>query len=102
VGVVLGLAVYVLPLAAAMPRTGLGGAIDRAPGILFARHRQVQLDALSDDRPVPRPYAAALPPACVPAVLAPDPGSGSIAEDGHHDPAARALSPGTPRGPPAP
>jgi hypothetical protein len=85
-----------------MSRPGLGGAIDRTPGIVFARHRQAQLDVVSDDRPAPRPHAPTLPSACVPAVLMPEPSGCSSAENGRHGLAARRPFLGTPRSPPAP
>ncbi len=101
-GAVLGLIIYLIPLAAAMPRTGRGGAVDRAPGIVLARYRQAQLDVAADDRPVLRPPALALPPACMPTVLVPDPagceGEGSLRDDV----ASRPLPAGAPRSPPVP
>ena len=99
---ILGLLVYLLPIAAAMPRPALGGAADRTPGIVFARHRQVQLDAVSDDRPAPGPHAPTLPSACVPAVRVPEPSGCSSAGDSRHGLAAHRPLPGTPRSPPAP
>jgi hypothetical protein len=98
----LALLVYLLPLATVMPRPGLGGAIDRIPGIVSARSRQAQMDVASDDRPAPRPFAPALPSACAPAGLEREPGGCSSAEGGGHDLAAVRPSPGSPRSPPVP
>ena len=72
-GALLGLLIYLLPLAAALPRSARGGAIDRTPGIVLARYRPAQADVAADDRPLPPPSTPALTPACRPAVLAPDP-----------------------------
>ena len=60
-GAILGLLVYLLPLAAAMPRPGWGGAADRTPGIVFARYRQAQTDVATDDRPVAAAARAGAP-----------------------------------------
>ena len=61
-GAILGLLVYlVLPLAAAMPRPGRGGAVDRTPGIVLARYRQAQADVAADDRPVATAVDAGAP-----------------------------------------
>jgi len=73
VGAILGLLIYFLPLAAALPRSARGGLVDRTPGIVLARYRQAQTDVTADDRPLPPRSAPALTPACMPAVLAPDP-----------------------------
>ena len=98
-GAVLGLLIYLLPLAAAIPRPGWGGAADRTPGIVLARYRQAQADVAADDRPVPRPSTTALVPASTPAVLAPDPtGCSSV---GVWDEVASLPLPGSPsRSPP--
>jgi hypothetical protein len=78
-GAILGLLVYlVLPLAAVMPRPARGGAVDRTPGLVLARYRQAQADVAADDGSPPRPSTSVLTPACVPAVLAPDPTGCSI------------------------
>ena len=101
-GAILGLLVYLLPLAAAIPRPGWGGPVDRAPGIVVARYRQAQLDAAADDRPAPQPPVLALPFACMPAVLASDPtgcsGEGTVRDDF----SSRPVAAGAPRSPPVP
>jgi hypothetical protein len=96
---VLGLLVYLLPLYLAVPRSGLPGVGDRAPGIVVARHRQAPFDVAAEDRPLARPPAVA--PTGLAAVLAPGP-------DGRPGPAAtggavasRRAAPGRPRSPPA-
>jgi hypothetical protein len=101
VGVLLGLLVYLLPLYATAPRSGPGGAGDRAHGVVVWRHRQPQLDVLADDRPLPRPTLSALPPACVPGVLAPLVGGCPVVSNAVTDLASRPASPGRPRSPPA-
>jgi hypothetical protein len=100
VGVVLGFLVYLLPLYGVIPRPGPGGASDRALGIVFARHRQAHQDVVADDRPVPRPLAPAVLPACPLAVTAPEPGRCSMGGDARRDRASRPPSPGSPRSPP--
>jgi hypothetical protein len=84
-GGIAGLVIYLaLPLAAAMPRSGRNGAMDRAPGIVLARCREAQAD-VTGDRPLPRPETLALAPARVPAVVSPGPadcaatGAGALA-----------------------
>ena len=100
-GAILGLLIYLLPLAAAMPRPGWGGGVDRTPGIVFARYRQAQLDVEADDRPVPRPPAPALPYACMPAVIAPElTGCWGRRGDVRDDLASGPLPAGAPRSPP--
>src|SRR5262245_7260293 len=76
----LALLLYSLPLYGATAPSGAGGSFDRAPGIVIARYRHAQLGLAVDERPVPQPSAPALP-ACMPAVLAPDPSPCSIAGD---------------------
>jgi hypothetical protein len=100
VGATLGLVIYLLLLVAAMPRQGLGGGLDRPPGIVFARYRQAQLDVVADHRPVPRPHAPALPPACMSAVFAPEATRCSSSTDARTDLVEHVSSPGSPRGPP--
>lgn len=101
VGAMLGLVVYLLPVYAAAPRPGPGGAGDRTHAIVFSRHRQAQLDVVADDRPLPRPTVSAVPPACVPEVLAPAVAGGSVAGDAVTDLASGSAPPGRPRSPPA-
>ena len=91
-----------LPLAAAMPRPGWGGAADRTPGIVLARYRQAQADVAADDRPVPQPSAPALLSACMPAVLAPDPTGCSDAWSVRDEPRVTPTPAGAPRSPPVP
>jgi hypothetical protein len=99
-GAVLALIIHFLPLAAALPPSGRGAAVDRAPGIVLARHRQALADAPADDRPLPPRSAAALPPACMPAVRAPGP-TGCSRVDVWDERASPSL-PGSPsRSPPA-
>lgn len=102
VGAILGLLIYLLLLAAAMPRPGWGGAVDRPPGIVFARYRQAQLDIAADDRPVPQPPALALLSAGMPAVLAADPTGCSGEGITRDDLASRPFPAGAPRSPPVP
>jgi hypothetical protein len=98
----LGLALYLLPLYAAGARPAPGGVGDRAPGIVFSRYRQAQLDVVADDRPLPAPALAALPPACAAGVPAPAAGGCTDGGDTPADRASRPASPGRPRSPPAP
>jgi hypothetical protein len=100
VGVMLGLLAYLLPLYGGVPGRGPAGATDRTPGILFARHRQVHLDAAADERPLPRPFAPALSPVPPPAVAAPEPATCSAAGAARIDLVSRPPSPGGPRSPP--
>jgi len=102
VGAVFGLVVYLMPLYAAVPRPGPGGAGDRAHAIIFSRHRQAQLDVAADDRPHSRPTVSALPPACVPGILAPAVSGCSVAGDVQAALAPRPGFQGRPRSPPAP
>jgi hypothetical protein len=97
----LALLIYLLPLYGLTARSGTGGVVDRAPGIVVARHRHALLELVADERPVPQPSAPALP-ACMPAGLAPDPSPCSTAGDGRADLVSRPLAPGTPRSPPVP
>jgi hypothetical protein len=101
VGATLGLVIYLLLLVAAMPRQGLGGGLDRPPGIVFARYRQAQFDVVADHRPAPRPHAPVLPPACLPAVFAAEATGCSTLTDARTDLVEHLPSPGTPRSPPA-
>jgi hypothetical protein len=96
----LALLIYLLPLYGVTARSGAGGGVDRAPGIVVARHRHAQFDLVADERPVPQPSASALP-ACMPAVLAPDPSLCSTGEDGRSDLVSRPPVPSTSRAPPA-
>jgi hypothetical protein len=95
-----GLFAYLLPIYAAAPRPGPGSGTDRAPGIVFARHRQVQVDVPADDRPLPRPELAALPSTWARAVRVPEL-VGALPGGEAGEPASRSVSPGSSRGPPA-
>jgi hypothetical protein len=99
VGAVVGLLVYLLPIYAAVPRPGQAGGGDRAPGIVFARYRPAQLDAATDEGPLPRPSVSALPLATVPATLVPELTGSSRGGDGGAL-ASRPASPGRSRSPP--
>jgi hypothetical protein len=99
VGAAVGLLVYLLAIYAAVPRVGPVGGGDRTPGVVLARHRQVQFDASTDDRPLPRPSLVALPPVAVPAALAPGV-AGSCCDDRRRGFAASPASPRGPRSPP--
>jgi hypothetical protein len=101
VGATLGLVIYLLLLVAAMPSQGPGGALDRPPGIVFARYRQAQFDVVADHRPAQRPLAPVLPPACIPAVFAAEATGCSTSTDARTDLVEHLPSPGTPRSPPA-
>jgi hypothetical protein len=101
VGATLGLVIYLLLLVTAMPSQGLGGGLDRPPGIVFARYRQAQFDVVADHRPAPRPHAPVLPPACMPAVFVTEATGGSTSINASGDSVEHVASPGTPRSPPA-
>jgi hypothetical protein len=92
--------IYFLPLAAVLPRSARGGSVDRTPGVVLARYRQAQAAVAADDRPLSPPSAPALTPACMPAVLAPDP-TGSSSVGVWDDVASPPLPEGASRSPPA-
>src|SRR5262245_64089677 len=100
VGALLGLVACLLPFYAAVPRSGPSGVGDRAHGIVFSRHRQAQFEAVTDDRPLPRPFASALPSARVPRIVAPTVTDCSSVGDGGPERASRRVSPGHLRSPP--
>jgi hypothetical protein len=91
--------VYLLQIYAAEPRLGSAAAGDRAPGIVSARSRQIQLVAAADDRPLPRPCVSALPPSCAAVARVPHPVGVVPGGDGR-DPAVRPTPPGGSRSPP--
>jgi hypothetical protein len=97
----LGLLAYLLPLYGVVPGQGPAGAVDRTPGIVFARHRQAHLDAPADERPTPRPFAPAVLPAPPPGVAAPEPAESRASHAAQRDLVSRRPSPGAPRSPPA-
>jgi hypothetical protein len=99
VGVIVGLLVYFLPIYAAAPRPSLGGGGDRAPDIVLARYRQAQFDATADDRPPPRPFVSALPPASAHVAFVPELAGAAPGRDGR-DLAPLPGSPGSSRSPP--
>jgi hypothetical protein len=100
VSVVLGLLVYLLPLYGASPRPAPGGAIDRALGIVFARHRQADVDGAADERPVARPFAPAVVPACLLALTVPGPVGCLMAGRIRSERVWHGPFPGRPRSPP--
>jgi hypothetical protein len=100
VSVVLGLLVYLLPLYGALSRPAPGGATDRALGIVFARHRQADVDVAADERPAPRPFAPAVLPACPLALTVPEPGGCTTAGKTRREHVGHVPSPGSPRSPP--